>query len=246
MTKKNIISFSLWCRETQLNPAHCNQHKDVYTYGAIQNTLLAKEFFPGWICRFYVDNTVPDNIIHELEQNGSEIVYINNTNIPGMYWRFLVADDNDVEYAIIRDSDSRLNRRDKMVVDEFINSNKLLHIIRDHPHHKYTILGGMWGINIDKCKLNMKTNIHEFIKKLNRPFKRMDDMVFLDLFFKDLFKYSLIHDNYYYNRYPYSIPFPDYNKSTDYYHYIGEYYDQYDKNQYYERDLNLINNFKFI
>ena len=39
---KKIISFSLWCRETQLNPDHINQHKDVYIHGAIQNILIAK------------------------------------------------------------------------------------------------------------------------------------------------------------------------------------------------------------
>lgn len=153
---KRVISFSLWCRETQLNPHHINQHKDVYTAGAIQNTVLAKVFYPDWICRFYIDKSVPKNIVDKLLENGAEIIYMDDSDIPGMFWRFLVADDKEVDIAIIRDTDSRLNERDKDITQVFIDSEKSLHIIRDHPHHKYTILGGMWGIKVKDTKLNIR------------------------------------------------------------------------------------------
>ena len=245
MEKKNIISFSLWSRETQLNPHHINQHKDVYTYGAIQNTILVKQFYPDWICRFYIDDSVNTDVIHKLKQNGAEIINMSGTKIPGMYWRFLVVDDKCVENAIIRDTDSRLNLRDKLVVEEFLNSDSNLHIIRDHPHHKYKILGGMWGIKLNGENYKMESSIINFLNRIKRPFRRMDDMMFLEEFIKNIPKH-LSHDNYYYlNKFIGSKPFPDYNKSNEYYHYIGEYYDQYDKNPYYERDLKLISEFKF-
>ena len=243
--EKKIISFSLWSQEKQLNPSHINQHKDVYTQGAIMNTHLAREFYPQWTCRFYVDNTVADNVIEKLKENGAEIVDMTGTDIPGMYWRFLVADDENVSTAIIRDTDSRINARDKMVVNDFLKSDKVLHVIRDHPHHKYPILGGMWGIKLKTLDIKMETSIRHFLKKVNRPFRRMDDMVFLDLLTKNLMEYSICHDNYYTDKYKNSIKFPDYNGSNEYYHYIGEYYDQWEKNPYYERDLKLINDFTF-
>lgn len=242
---KKVISFSLWCQEKQLNPSHINQHKDVYTQGAIMNTILAKELYPDWICRFYINDTVPSNVIEKLKENGAEIVNMSQSDIPGMYWRFLVTDDKDVHIAIVRDTDSRLNLRDKMVVNDFLKSDKILHIIRDHPHHKYPILGGMWGIKLETLDIKMERSIKHFLKKINRPFRRMDDMVFLDLLTKNLMEYSLGHDNYYNDKFPNSIPFPDYNRENEYYHYIGEYYDQWEKNPYYERDLKLINEFKF-
>ena len=123
--KKKIISFSLWCQESQLNPHHINQHKDVYTHGAIQNSILCKKHFPEWTCRFYINNTVPQNIVDTLTSNNSEIIDMTNSNIPGMYWRFLVVDDPSVEYAIIRDSDSRLNERDTIAVNDFLKSMML-------------------------------------------------------------------------------------------------------------------------
>jgi hypothetical protein len=70
-----------------------------------------------------------------------------------MFWRFLAADLKDCEYAIFRDSDSRLSLREKLAVDEWINSGKTLHVMRDHPYHmipcgndRLGLLGGMWGI----------------------------------------------------------------------------------------------------
>ena len=43
----NVISFSLW------GPA------PFYGYGAMINLVLSRTVYPGWICRFYVDATVP-------------------------------------------------------------------------------------------------------------------------------------------------------------------------------------------
>ena len=46
---------------------------------------------------------------------------------------------------ISRDCDSRLNEREAEAVSEFMNSDKLFHIMRS-PRHKFNVLGGMFGI----------------------------------------------------------------------------------------------------
>ena len=58
-----------------------------------------------------------------------------------MFWRFLF-DDSSVDIFIVRDVDSRINKEES-AVKEWLESDKLLHIMRDHPHHYYKILGGM-------------------------------------------------------------------------------------------------------
>jgi hypothetical protein len=57
------------------------------------------------------------------------------------------------ELAIFRDTDSRISIREKISVDEWIESKKSLHVMRDHPAHgipygnnSLGILGGMWGL----------------------------------------------------------------------------------------------------
>ena len=56
-----------------------------------------------------------------------------------------MAADSTIDRYIIRDADSRLNARDRLAVEEWIESKKPVHILRDHVNHCNTINGGMWG-----------------------------------------------------------------------------------------------------
>ena len=61
-----VISFCLWGN----NPK--------YTVGAIRNAELAMAIYPGWTCRFYVANDVPNTILFNLEIfDNVEIVKMN-------------------------------------------------------------------------------------------------------------------------------------------------------------------------
>ncbi len=117
-----------------------------YNVGAIINSELSREFYPDWTCRFFVSQEVSDNIIFRLKSNGAEVYKrTRKTLIDGMFWRFTPCDDPDVEAVIVRDCDSRLSLREALAVNEWIESNKRFHIIRDHPWHISLIMGGTWG-----------------------------------------------------------------------------------------------------
>ena len=124
--KMKIISFSLW------------GNLPMYTKGAIVNIELAKEIYPGWTCRFYVNSTVEESVINEIEGKGGQIVRItdNRGAFWGMFWRFLANDDPDMEMFISRDCDSRLNYRERVAVEEWEKSDKCLHIMHDHYAHR--------------------------------------------------------------------------------------------------------------
>tara|TARA_R110001606_G_scaffold137266_1_gene275137 strand:+ start:58 stop:756 length:699 start_codon:yes stop_codon:yes gene_type:complete len=131
-----IISFSLWGN----NPK--------YTVGAIKNAELAKEIYPGWVCRFYCANDVPNPIIFQLEDmDNVEVVMVDKpSNWTGFFWRYAPAGDPAVEVMISRDTDSRLSHREKAAVDSWLESDYAFHIMRDHPWHGFPVLGGMWGV----------------------------------------------------------------------------------------------------
>ena len=134
---KKVISFSLWGN----NPT--------YNIGAIKNAELAKEFYPDFECWFYIhQETVPEDTIKKLQEfNNTKIIFKSGdlNKIKPMMWRFESIDDPEVEIMLSRDTDSRFLLREKLAVNEWLNSTNLFHIMRDHPHHNFVILGGMFG-----------------------------------------------------------------------------------------------------
>lgn len=149
---KKVISFSLW------------GHNPKYTQGAIENIKLSKKIYPEWTCRFYIGD-IPQNI-YDIMKNEENVEIINMSQSgdwTSMFWRFYPASESNVDIFIVRDTDSRLSMREKYAVDEWISSDKGLHIMRDHPFHNSLIMGGMWGM-----KKNTFPNMITEIKNYNK------------------------------------------------------------------------------
>lgn len=131
---KKIISFSVWGS----NPK--------YADAAYENLLLQPKIYPEWICRFYIDETVPTDVRTKLEDAGAEIIMMPKSDGNyGLFWRFEPLKDLTIDRFIVRDSDSRLNIREAAAVKEWEESGKEFHIMRDHEQHGVYICGGMWG-----------------------------------------------------------------------------------------------------
>ena len=180
---KKIISFSLWGD----NP--------MYTVGAIKNAELALDVYPDWVCRYYVGKSVPIDIITSLvERKNTEVFVMNEQgDWTGMFWRFYPASDADVNIMISRDTDSRLNLREKAAVDDWLASDKDFHIMRDHPHHATEILGGMWGIRGNRLS-NMKQMIHNYTKG---DFWQVDQNFLKEQIYPIIKNYACVHDEFF-------------------------------------------------
>lgn len=146
---RKVISFSLFGSDNK------------YCLGAIENVKLAKQIYPGWEVVFYTADDVPASILIRLADEGAKLIHSGHSQgRTGAFWRFNIAFEPDVDVFIIRDADSRLNLREKAAVDEFLLSDKKVHIMRDHIHHTRKIMAGMWGakqgwINLDWFSSNM-------------------------------------------------------------------------------------------
>jgi len=203
---KKIISFSLWGE----NP--------IYNIGAIKNAELAKKIYPGWICRYYLGKSVPLTIIQELKKFDNTEIFVMNEigDWSGMFWRFYPASESDVGIMISRDTDSRLNIREKAAVDEWLESNKDFHIMRDHPYHATEILGGMWGVR-NQLLSNMRQMIYEYIKG---DFWQVDQNFLKEKVYPLIKENTLIHDEFFEKK-----PFPHLRAS---YEFIGQAFDEKD------------------
>lgn len=180
---KKIISFSLWGQ----NPK--------YTVGAIRNAELASELYPDWTCRFYCANSVPFQIIYQLEDFKNVEIFHRDSwgDWTSMFWRFEPASEDNVDIMISRDTDSRLSLREKAAVDEWESSNFGFHIMRDHPYHKYKILGGMWGAKKGTLP-QMKALIDNFSQKDSYG---TDYEFFNNVIFQLIDDRTLVHDEFF-------------------------------------------------
>jgi hypothetical protein len=106
--------------------------------------------------------------------------------------RYYPIDEPDVAVMIVRDSDSRIHERDAWCIQQFLESEKTVHIIRDHPHHGWKILSGLWGIKKAGVPFNFHIEVHSYIR--NHPIKWCSDMDFLcDILYPRISSSALIH-----------------------------------------------------
>lgn len=169
--KKKIISFSLWGKIR------------LYCIGAIKNAILAKKFFPGWICRFYYDKSVPEIIINKLKKlDNTELVFIEKESGGkiykdngqfGAFWRFFPFDDDDVEIWMTRDIDSRLSEYEAEEINKFLKTDKIIHSIRNNNEPPCRGGGTSFrnyvnGIDTRQITKDKKLDLFEMIKNIDR------------------------------------------------------------------------------
>ena len=182
---KKVISFSLWGD----NPT--------YNIGAIKNAEQAKIVYPEFECWFYIHENAPQETIEALNSMSNTKIIIKtgdlNINKP-MMWRFEAIDDPDVEVMMSRDTDTRFIQREILAVNEWLNSDKVFHIMRDHPHHNFCILGGMFGTK----KIKEIPSWTFIMNTINQIGHRDYDQLFLKKFIYPIVKNnSMIHASFY-------------------------------------------------
>jgi hypothetical protein len=188
-----VISFSLWGD----NPK--------YNVGAVRNTEIALDLYSDWECHYYIASDVPRDTIDTLFSFPNTKLFIKESSEPcnwlSAFWRFEAAYKKNIDISIFRDTDSRLNHREKAAVDQWLQSNKTFHIMRDHPYHGFCMLAGMWG-----CK-NYQSQYYD-IKAMLDSFDKQDKYgseydFFANVLYPAIKNDSLVHDPFFEKK-----PFP--------------------------------------
>jgi hypothetical protein len=104
-------------------------------------------FFPGWRLRLYYDESVPFSVLQSVAERGAVTILVTDFkgHIAGMFWRFYVADDVDVDRHLVRDLDSDFGWREQSAVDEWMRSDASFSCMADAENHNVPIMGGIWG-----------------------------------------------------------------------------------------------------
>ena len=145
----------------------------------------------------------------------------------GMFWRFLVSDDESVDRFIIRDSDSRLNARDRFAIEEWIQSDKSTHMARDHVNHPYAMNGGSWGGTKGFLKGKKITSlVEEFMDEADKIGYGADIGFLMNKIWPIVSNEIMSHDAFYCVKYN-GKPFP--TKRDDNWQHVGQVFDANDK-----------------
>ena len=181
---RNIIAFSLWGNRPR------------YLEAAMENVRLWPLLYPEWMLRFYVESeTVPPSVVRALTESGCQVVHkARQKNLyEGLFWRMQVIGDRGVDRFLQRDVDSVFSVKERLAVDEWLQSGKYFHVMRDSLTHLDLIQAGLWG-GVGGVFPPLNELLSRF--RLKQPPTRMIDQQFLSAVIWPTVKQSvLIHDS---------------------------------------------------
>lgn len=209
-----------------------NLIKNIWLY-TIEYIKEAQYFYPDWRVRVYYHdiNKTIDEII-QIENYYKNVDFCDVFNIPflgnihsymsGRLHRFIPIADHFVDIYMSRDIDSPILQREIVSVNQWLLSNKLYHIIRDHPLHYDVILAGLWAFKVYQNE-TMRNELRKRLlsKSIINCYNPMSgDLDFIyDYIWPIAQNQSLQHDSFHCQQFPLSIPFTTPKLSMT--HFIG-------------------------
>jgi len=197
--KRKLVSFCIW------------GNSDLYNLGLLENAIQMPKIFPGWIMHVSYTPTANQKIINEIAKfPWVEIeIYQEPNHSKNTMHRFLAGMKPNNDVVIFRDADSRLLKRDYLAVMDWLNNtDKKVHLMRDHPANKFRIMAGLWGVRdgiIAKPEIVQK--FYDYYK--NPEFEKWTiDQVYLQKYIYPLIENTTCIHASFNNFEPWAKPFP--------------------------------------
>ncbi len=190
----------------------------------------AKLKYPDWIVRiYYYSLNMSKEEMFRIEDSYKNVDFCDSTNIPvfgniltwlpGKMQRFLPLADTLVDIYMSRDIDSPILERELTVVRAWLDSQKTIHIMRDHFEHAVPILGGLWGVKLNQERSWIK-NISQYLLTPDavRCYTGAGDQTFLEDYIwprASIYnKITLEYDSFHCEKYSNSLPYPTRKESN--------------------------------
>jgi hypothetical protein len=149
---KKIISYSIFGSRTT---AKENRFVfNAYLRGLVWNVKMNAIVYEGWQSHVEVDSGTfsdYDNIFYGLKRDYGMSFGINNEQplCMSMLWRLKPVFNKENDIVLCRDADALTSYRESKAVNEWLESDKIIHSIKDNPAHSLPLMGGMIGF---KCE----------------------------------------------------------------------------------------------
>lgn len=167
----NLVCYSLFGNDPK------------YTKHVVENLDIIAEVFPDWTCRFYVDDTVPADIMQTLRSRNCEIVpsgrsvgepcsdpfFARPGGLSGMMWRFAPFWEPEVDRFIIQDADDTPSYTFLQGLRRWMASGKLLYTFHAYPWYSrrasasmLAARGGALCGRLDPTQMTELANVSSF------------------------------------------------------------------------------------
>jgi hypothetical protein len=146
---RRVVALSLWGSGS------------IFRHGTLRNCELYPKTLVGWQVWVFCPSHYDPELVYQIRARGARVVFVDPGDRLGMFWRYFAADYPDIHQVIFRDADSRPSEREARLINDWTESGKRFHIIRDHPAHFNPIMGGMWG-----CMGNSNLHFTSRVKRL--------------------------------------------------------------------------------
>lgn len=182
-----------------------------------QNLEAAAIIYPDWLTVILIDETVPYYVIKDIHENYYNIIFYGNSQgyINQNKWGYSLARfcvdfafknlslvpkvsdrfrGQELERYIVRDLDSRLSLKEKYAVDEWEESGRSIHTMRDNIAHDLPMCAGMWGAT-GKSLSGLEVCIRKYIEMKGTPYKGMDQEFLREVVWPIYYSDSFAHDS---------------------------------------------------
>ena len=216
-TRNNkVLSYSLFG-----NNSWTNRFKDALA--AVAGEAENSTFYADWTVRIYHDEYLTSDRRNAIKSVHKNVAFCDVKKVPtlgdvwsknAMVWRFVPIADFSVDVMCSRDLDSPILQREEDAIREWLASNKIMHVMRDHPCHVYKIQGGLWCFRNSKNREFGANILNIILRKVGKRTSKKEankgnDQVILNVYIRPLVKNdTLQHDAYLCNKFVGSVPFP--------------------------------------
>lgn len=160
-----------------------------YVRGMYENIKIAPEVYPGAKVVVYSDKP------YEFEGAVNKVIG-RSEGLQGSFWRYYEYEPDGTGHVIFRDADSLVGHREASLVSEWMESDKLVHTIHDHPEHtksSVNMMAGMTGVKNGSLPYDFNHLIRWWVATKN-PTAYRDEERFLNRFlWPYLRRYGLLH-----------------------------------------------------
>ncbi|XP_069161040.1 uncharacterized protein [Procambarus clarkii] len=205
---QRVVTFSLYGNNSE------------FWVGLDEILYQVKRRYPGWKVRLYTDPRDRGAILCPLLRRHHHFFVCDATTLPPplgnlslvlpSVWRIAPLGDPQVDAMMVRDLDSAITAREADAVKDWLSSEQVFHVMRDHRNHFVPVMAGLWGVKLNNDSRHQLAALRDTIlaKAVGKSGYFDDQLLLASELFPAMEGKVMAHDSFWCGVYEDSLPWP--------------------------------------